>query len=962
MSLCPLPLECLQLIFQVLYERGEIHALQRLLQVNSFFLTAALPFLYRDPTYRPDFDPTKSLYHPSLYKSVQNILRQRPPNEISNLLNAAFDVFPEHVNDKRSDDTNKDDKNTGQKDNLKEPTDLQEQNQDKDQLQDQDSIKKRGVDYLSFVRIFDFENVVFKDFGRRARLDHPVRLLDYALRSSVTGEMATEYGQGYHDQDLLFPPLKIMSAVLFSRSNLTLHFPVNMRQFRQAALATSIRRDLTWVFCSPVMENVEVLTIPLSDIDRYLACVSKFKSLINISFLMDEFFDSVIVGDQSADTFNSNNGAGIIGQEAMDGPPVDQDLEETKQAMRAKRNQQFKTMFEFVKQHLVHFPKQLQQAECPPDWNWEIGDVGRAHCSQEFLDELKRLLPPAHQVSMINDANVIQVVNHIQSTNLDSVEQIELLRFESSNSVVKSMMANLKRCRGLKRFSMRFPGPEAFKWAVEERLAWDRYHAAVAARAAAIRTGSKTNSVLFSVTPVPPPLPLVPLEAICVHTPTKRELDDIVFAFGASLKILSAAVGPPGFEAEAEAAERAYVAAGQPFMPVFLDFRIGAEPCWSQLPTLTKILLSASRRVRFVIKHDFFTSLGSCHTKCSAGRGFHTNIKDENDPNRDNEDERGNGNHKLESLTVKDGFDGPYRCLDLYNCEPFLELRPKITYIQLSGSPALVFHPYSLHQTPNLQELRLEYSRDQGWSFIPPAEELKASFRDVSSEALQGSNKSLSPSSTDPPALGHRAAWTWDWQLPHLTLLQLSGEFAFLFKFQMLVGCPSLESLQIDITTREGLHQRVLSVHDFMADSSVSSGDSESDQQLQVITASSLKELTLKGPWFLDDETIQVMYGSAMNRPAVFSKLALLAEFGILAGYSLKVWLALMQGLPDLKRTYCGLYEESEVGAEILKNNYGLVQYARSQTVRPNDTTYYIYGQHWYFPDDSLDKNFEVEE
>ncbi|KAG0042619.1 hypothetical protein BGZ83_000250, partial [Gryganskiella cystojenkinii] len=728
------------------------------------------------------------------------------------------------------------------------------------------------------------------------------------------------------------------------------------------ALATSIRLDLTWVFCSPVMENVEVLTIPLSDIDRYLACVSKFKCLINVSFLMDEFFDSRILEDQSTSMFNFND--------FVDGPPVD---EEIKQVMIAKRNQQFKTMLEFVKQHVVHFPKQLQHVECPMNSTWLVRPVAFNRCSQEILDQLKSLLPVASRVSMVDYTNIIQVANHIQETNLDFVERIELGSFESSNAAVQLVMASLKRCRGFKRFSTRYPGPEAFKWAVQERLAWDRYHAAVATRAAAIRTGSETESVLSSVTPVPPPLPLVPLETVFVETPTKRELDDIVFAFGGTLKELSATVGPPEFHLEAEAAEDANVAAGQPFTPVILDFRITAEPCWSQLPALTKIHLQALRRVRFVIEPDFFTSLGFCRTDGSDDQGFGTNHKDENASKSDNEDSNGNDSHKLESLTIIDESDGPYRCEDLHSCEPFLEPRPKMTYIQLSGYPALVFHPDSLLQTPNLQELRLEQSsRNREWSFIPPVEELKASFRDVSGEALQGSNKSLSGSSTEPPAWGHRAAWTWDWRLPHLTLLDLMGEFAFLFKFQMLVGCPSLESLQIDISTREGIHERELLVEDFMTESSVSNGDDEQDQQSEVITASNLKSLTLSGPWFLNDETIQVMYGGTLNGPAVFPRLTHLGEHNISAGYSFKVWLALMQGLPNLKMAVCGLYDQNEVGAEILKNDHGLIAHwgsvtepGRMTTVPLKDTTYIFSdwqrttGWPWSFPKDAGEEILE---
>ncbi|KAG0046511.1 hypothetical protein BGZ83_008328 [Gryganskiella cystojenkinii] len=884
------------------------------------------------------------------------ILRQRPPDELTDLLDAAFDVFPEHIIDKKQKATNKDGKPTEKKADPKEQTGIREQNQDQDQLQDQDLIKRRGIDYLSYTRIFSFENVVFKHFGRYERWDHPARLLDYALKSSATGAMATEYGQGDHDQDLLFPSLKIMSMVFASQSQLTLGLPINMGHFRQAALATSIRRDLTWVFCSPVMENVEVLTIPLSDIDRYLACVSEFRSLINVSFLMDEFLAPSIVLDMRTNMFHGNNGAGIFGQSAMGGPPVDQGLEVAKRAMITKLNQQFKTMFEFLIQHLVHFPKQLQRADCPPNLTWPQSVT---RCPKEILEELQSLLPVANRVSIIDYTNLIQVTSHIQETNLESVEEIKLQRSEPHGAAHKLMIKNLNRCRGLKRLSAQYPGPGAFKWAVEDRLAWDRHHASVAATAAAIRTRSEIKSVHSSVPPVLPPLPLVPLETICIHTPTKQDLDDIVFAFGATLKDLSATVGPPEFHLQAKAAEKDNAVAGQPITPVFLDFQIAAEPCWSQLSALTKISLDAMERIRFVIEPDFFTSLVSSRTNCTADQGFHINFKDENIPSSDNEDKTGNNSHKLESLRIVDSSGGPYRCQDIHNCEPFLEPSPKITHIELVGYPALVFHPDSLLQTPNLHQLRLGPSMHHISRFIPPVEELKASFRDISDETL------LSPIET--PALGHRAAWTWDWRLPHLKLLELSGEFAFLFKFQMLVSCPSLESLNISIYTKDGLHKRVLSVQDFMTKSSVSNSDNENGHQSEFITALSLKELTLIGPWFLNDETIQVMYGCSMNRTAVFPKLTRLSETIISAGYSLKVWLALMQGLPDLKTVYCGLYDQSEVGPEILKNHYGLIaqpmwvtgpdgRSTLEKTVPLKDTVYHFCSGSFLFSKDAAER------
>ncbi|KAG0019249.1 hypothetical protein BGZ80_006103 [Entomortierella chlamydospora] len=46
-----------------------------------------------------------------------------------------------------------------------------------------------------------------------------------------------------------------------------------------------------------------------------------------------------------------------------------------------------------------------------------------------------------------------------------------------------------------------------------------------------------------------------------------------------------------------------------------------------------------------------------------------------------------------------------------------------------------------------------------------------------------------------------RPYWSWDWSLPNLQTLQLTGEFARRFKFKMLAGCPNLENLVLNMAT-----------------------------------------------------------------------------------------------------------------------------------------------------------------
>ncbi|KAG0299530.1 hypothetical protein BGZ97_003654 [Linnemannia gamsii] len=151
-----------------------------------------------------------------------------------------------------------------------------------------------------------------------------------------------------------------------------------------------------------------------------------------------------------------------------------------------------------------------------------------------------------------------------------------------------------------------------------------------------------------------------------------------------------------------------------------------------------------------------------------------------------------------------------YLLEDIDTCLP--AYLPSLKSLTLRGLPALSFHPDTLHSTDQLTELSVTAHKtfethepddafirfDEGYQddfapsacYIPPADELYRSY---------GIRDESTTSST--PTTTIRPKWTRDWQLLCLVSLALSSEFAFLFQFRMLQGCPALKVLELETRT-----------------------------------------------------------------------------------------------------------------------------------------------------------------
>ncbi|KAF9536075.1 hypothetical protein EC957_000491, partial [Mortierella hygrophila] len=126
------------------------------------------------------------------------------------------------------------------------------------------------------------------------------------------------------------------------------------------------------------------------------------------------------------------------------------------------------------------------------------------------------------------------------------------------------------------------------------------------------------------------------------------------------------------------------------------------------------------------------------------------------------------------------------------------------------------------------------------------------------------------------PSTPGRPIWTWDWDLPRLTHLTLTGEIAYRFQFKMLQGTPNLVQLNADIRPTTGIHKRTLGVKEFLqktqemqtmggaqdndddnSNNSESSKDNILGMQSKYIQLPVLRTLTLRGTWVLDTEVLE---------------------------------------------------------------------------------------------------------
>ncbi|KAG0062612.1 hypothetical protein BGZ89_010532 [Linnemannia elongata] len=176
--------------------------------------------------------------------------------------------------------------------------------------------------------------------------------------------------------------------------------------------------------------------------------------------------------------------------------------------------------------------------------------------------------------------------------------------------------------------------------------------------------------------------------------------------------------------------------------------------------------------------------------------------------------------------------------------------------------------------------------------------------------------------------------WTWDWHLPSLNHLALTGEFAYQFQFRMLNGCPALEKLDLNNKTFDGRLDRVLSYADLFLPGSVDSNDDNpAGAPRQAVVAPALQCLRLMGSWRVDDSLLP-QFLTAMT-----PNLDILDAFG-LNGFTLKALADVVKTQPNtIKKVYFRCPEPSPKSSVV---NAGLLHHVNTDSMKRQEEARFV--------------------
>ncbi|KAG0072258.1 hypothetical protein BGZ89_007317 [Linnemannia elongata] len=204
-------------------------------------------------------------------------------------------------------------------------------------------------------------------------------------------------------------------------------------------------------------------------------------------------------------------------------------------------------------------------------------------------------------------------------------------------------------------------------------------------------------------------------------------------------------------------------------------------------------------------------------------------------------------------------------------------------------------------------------------SYIPPVSELEEP-----GDELGDDPEELAPTAAETTLSSpRRPIWTWDWNLPKLSNLELTSEFAYRFQFKLLRSTPSLERFLVDTRTFSDQHKRTLGVKDLLQNTqdSTAMDDTQDDDndddtldplQLQYIHLPNLTDFSLIGDWTLDRRVLTILCRKVL--PNIHRNLSLQG----CSGFGLQDWVkTILQYLPKLAMATASCEVTSDMATEV---------------------------------------------
>ncbi|KAG0338893.1 hypothetical protein BG000_003170, partial [Podila horticola] len=430
-----LPLECLRIIFQTLANDDDVATLSNLLQVNTYFCQAALPYLYTNPFQRSFHFRNRSLlgYSQSVQALLDMLLERVDPDDVIQLTRQ---VFTSPKNDASFTPS---------------------------------QAGRSSVKYLSYLQEFSIHQDVITQYATDA-VKLP-KTIEYLKKSGFLAQYR-EYGL----------PMGLPMSLYNNLTDKVLHLKT---------FCILSRRALTWALCSPSLENMRKLDIPLSDIERYLGVIHRLESLSGVTFVMDEQY-----------IFNSMDLSRISSNDPIKEAQI-----------RQRATTVFDNMILFVKRHTLTFKNVLRSVHHVDTHRWEtLAAPDRLHF------QIQQLLPVLSYPRALDGDNWMQFVARADEVNL---EQVQSIRIGSTLAKWYQALATdhapfLPRCRNLIVCHLTTLGPESFRWAVQEKKQ---------------RLKTQTTCAIDLL----PPVPLREVVISSATNPFEGEIEDIAFSFSETL-------------------------------------------------------------------------------------------------------------------------------------------------------------------------------------------------------------------------------------------------------------------------------------------------------------------------------------------------------------------------------------------------------------------------------------------
>ncbi|KAG0268810.1 hypothetical protein BGZ95_002299 [Linnemannia exigua] len=269
-------------------------------------------------------------------------------------------------------------------------------------------------------------------------------------------------------------------------------------------------REVTWTLASPILKQLQSLTIPVSDIKRYAEVVFRMESLEHIRFLLDEVWTHPVIT-------NSDTAAETL----------------------ARKDEVLQSIIRFVQNHTRLFPKRLRMvSSCNRDRRAAKSSLALPQHTQLTIFQL---LPPAQRLVSLTENNWMQLMAHPESTDL---RYLRTLRHNGPPEAWFDQRYDyrllLQRCRALRDLHVAAMGQGSFAWAVQEKRSMESLEADIG-----VNFHKRHGTVGWKDKSLPDyqQYGLVPLRTFTISEhlqPLTDEIDDVAFAFSSTLTRITA--------------------------------------------------------------------------------------------------------------------------------------------------------------------------------------------------------------------------------------------------------------------------------------------------------------------------------------------------------------------------------------------------------------------------------------